>query len=174
MHGFRIKRLPHLALALFLAAGFLSNIPMASADAAMHYEPSFLRQADRALLRGDPNRALEIVEAHRDDQLRGRYRASALGLACRANLALYRHEAAKSACVAAIQLDTSRKNWRYFNNLGVAELGLGNRSAAHDAFLQAASRSGYAREPRINLSLIEAMDSDQSGLGSDQVATNRR
>lgn len=174
MHWFRINHLPRFALAMFLLAGALSNVPGARAEANMHYEPSFLRQAERALSGNRPERALQILAAHREDNLKIRHRAAASGVECRAQLALYRHAEAKEACLTAMEVDTSRRNWRYFNNLGVAELGLGDLNAAREAFLRAAARSGYAKEPRVNLGVIDSMNHDQNAVATEQVATNRR
>jgi tetratricopeptide (TPR) repeat protein len=144
------------------------------ADATAAYEPGFLRQAERALRRGSPERALLIVEAHSTKQLRNRHRAEAEGINCRAYLAMGAPEEARSACASAITLDPSRGNWRFLNNLGVAEVHLGNLSEAEDAFRAAATRSGYSYEPRRNLLALEAQRREDVSTTQRRIASGLR
>ena len=161
MHRSATRSLTKLIAGTVLAIGSVSVLPSAQADAYRPYEPSFLRQAERALSAHQPERALEILTTHRDGTLKNRHRASVYGISCRANLELDRPEAAKRDCETALTLERSRANWGFFNNLGVAELSLGNLEAAEAAFTNAAVRSGYAREPRKNLDLLQSLTAPQ-------------
>ncbi|MFT7288098.1 MAG: tetratricopeptide (TPR) repeat protein [Halieaceae bacterium] len=144
-------------------------VPSASADSIGPFEPSFIKQADRALWRSEPARALEILRGGSTQELKNRYVAEILGLECRAYLQLDEPLEAREACLAAIAKQHNRGNWRYYNNLGVAELHLGNYQAAEQAFTRAASL-GWVSAPRKNLSLVKEIREARNSLSGQQVA----
>lgn len=154
MHRSLSQRFNTLLLAGTTAFGAALFAPVTSADNFALYEPGVLRQAERALKRGAPQRAVEILEKGAGRLVKNRHRAEAGGLACRAHLALGEPVEAREACLTAVELDPSRGSWRYLNNLGAAELALGNYDAAEIALSRAASNSGWARAPRKNLAVL--------------------
>ncbi|GEM_PF-4456094 len=150
-------------------AATLDAAPVA-AETMTTYEPSFLRQADRALRRGNAERALSVVESNLQRELKDTHRADAHGIACRAHLEMNAPDLARTECQSAMALDSSRSRWRYLNNLGVAELELGDYDAAEQAFSNAAALSGPAATPRRNLQVLHELRETRDQLGDEQVA----
>jgi tetratricopeptide (TPR) repeat protein len=161
-----------LAGAVALGVGGLAA--PTQADSFSHYEPAFLRQADRALWHDDAERALEIIAANQDRQFKRHDRAEAYGLICRAQLKRDDAIAAREACLAALDLSQSRDSWRFLNNLGVAELTLGNYEAAEEAFARAAALSGWSAAPRRNLQLIGEFREAREGATGERIAAEVR
>ena len=124
------------------------------AESIAGYETGFLRQADRALARNQPDRALAIVADGLERNLKQPHRADAHGLACRAHLRMDQPARARGECRAAIELDRGPSSWRYLNNLGVAELELGDYSAAEAALSRAVAIANHEKTPRRNLRLL--------------------
>ncbi|MEM1111492.1 MAG: tetratricopeptide repeat protein [Pseudomonadota bacterium] len=157
---------------LALSVGIGASSAYANDDTYASFEPGFLRQAERALVRDDPERALQLVGENLVRDLRTTHRADAHGLACRAHLALENSEGARTSCMDALEIERGRTRWRYLNNLGVAEMRLGNQEAAIKAFEEAVLTSGSARTPRRNLEAAIAA-ADEGGT-SDQAIARRR
>lgn len=165
------QRFAAMLLAGSTALGASLFAPAALAGSYDAFEPGFLRQAERALRRGEPARALEVL-ARREQGLKSRQEAEALGMSCRARLQLEELRAARRDCRAAVELDQSRASWRFLNNLGVAELGLGNFGAAEAAFAEAAALSGSVRTPRKNLHIVQQLR--ETGAATEQLAVEMR
>ncbi|MFK7831006.1 MAG: hypothetical protein AB8B57_14600 [Congregibacter sp.] len=144
------------------------------ADSLTQYEPGFLRQAERALSRGAPQRALDLVEANRDRQLKRQHRAEAHGLVCRAQLKMRAPVEARTACLAAIAAEQGKSNWRFLNNLGVAEMSLGNYDAAEIAFTRAATIGAWNRAPRKNLGTLDSLRAARDDTADEQISMVRR
>ena len=151
---------------LFSAAAF--------ADSFTVYQPSFLRQADRALSRGEPARALDIINSNTERRLKSQHQAEALSISCRAHLAMDNPVDAREACEDALALDGSQDSWRYLNNLGVAELTLGNYDAAEHAFTRAATISRNEGTARHNLNLLEQLRAEREAASGERVANTIR
>ena len=144
------------------------------ADSLDSYRPGFLKQAERALHNGHAQEALTIVARKGPEGVKTRQWAEAQGLVCRAHLALNENSAALKACTTAASLIRDRSSWRFVNNLGVAQLRLGNHEAAATAFTRAAVLSGWSRTPRKNLGTLNAYRAAGAGTASTVVATIRR
>ncbi len=174
MHRSLSQSFNTLLLAGATALGARLFTPEAVADSYSSYEPGFLHQAERALRRNDPAHALGILEANSERDLKNRHRAEAEGLNCRAHLAMGDAIEAREACQAAIDLDKSRSSWRYFNNLGAAELTLGNLDAAETAFSRAAMISAWVATPRRNLALVSRIREAKAVADGEQLAAEIR
>ncbi len=162
-----------LALAALAGVASLASQPVL-ADLSSHYAPGFLRHAERAMQRGAPERALAIIAPRLEGSLKSHDRAEAQGIVCRAKLELGSLEEARQACISALDLDGTRSNWRFLNNLGVAEMQLGNFPEAEQAFSLAAARSGYASVPRKNLNLLRKLEKAGAEGRSEQIAGQLR
>lgn len=158
------------AVTALAAVAGLTGSPSALADLSSHYTPGFLRHAERAMQRGAPERALAIIAPRLEGSLKEHDRAEAHGIVCQAQLRLGSLEEARQACITALDLDGTRSNWRFLNNLGVAEMQLGNFSEAEQAFSLAATRSGYASTPQKNLSLLRKLEKAAPDRPSERVA----
>jgi tetratricopeptide (TPR) repeat protein len=77
-----------------------------------------------------------------------------MGIRCEAHLALNEPEDARKACTAAIRTGERLHAWSYYNNLGVAELQLGNLAEAEKHLRRAAELDGWSWGPRQNLELL--------------------
>lgn len=172
------SRNPLINTLLISAAAVLAATPLstpAHADSFAQYEPGFIRQANRALARNDAPQALKILDANRDRDVKRQHRAEALGIACRAHLKLDDATSAKEACESATAISGGRSSWRHHNNLGVAELTLGNYTAAEQAFVTAATLNAWAKAPRQNLGLVHEIREVRENASGDRVAnTNSR
>lgn len=146
----------------------LAPLP-ANADGLLQYEPGFIRQAERALKRGAPERALVLIEANLNEDLKPRHQTHALNLACTAHLQLESPVEAREACIAAQEAQPGKAGWRSLNNLGVAEMRLGNYHAAETALTRAATVSRWERAPRRNLSVLHAVRKSHELAQSKQV-----
>lgn len=174
MQGSLSKALTTFGFSAGALLGVTLTSSLAIADSLAQYEPGFLRQAERALNRGAPERALKIVQANQDRELKRHHRADAHGLVCRAQLQLDAPVQARTACLAALNTDQGTSNWRFLNNLGVAEMSLGNYDAAKTAFIRAASIGKWERAPRKNLSTLNGLREARDNADGEQVATKLR
>lgn len=155
-----------------LGSGAASSVH--AAESYGYFQPSFLTQADRAMRRGQPANALAVLSENTQRRLKTRHRADALGIACRAHLALNDMVEARQACQSAADTLRNRSAWRHYNNLGVAELHLGNYEGAEAAFIRAASLSGWASTPRKNLSLVTEIREAREAANGEMVAAELR
>lgn len=146
--------------------------PSAVAEIYPSKQPQLLRQAERALERSKPESALRLTAAQRERGTRASFAADLEGLECRAFLKMKDALAAKTACLAAISAEVGIEKWRHLNNLGVAELQLGNYEAAEAAFAQAARFSQGTHIARRNLSLVrQAIATTDAGTQEALAAT---
>lgn len=141
-----------IGVAVVLTLGWHTR---ANADGLGHYEPVILKKAERALQRGDAQRASEMVEARMHEFGRSEARSDAYGLLCRAYFELKQYEQAEQACDEALQLRGNSIAWIHFNNRGVMRLAQGNFDDAIADFSEAMRRNPQAYSARRNLALAE-------------------
>lgn len=110
----------------------------ANADTIDHYRPTVLIKAERALERGNPERALTVLEGNVDGLRRDAYRADANALICRAQYEKGNYAAAERACDVAVELGDGPQAWTHLNNRGVMRLLQGRVEAALEDFEAAA------------------------------------
>ncbi|MEM6484466.1 MAG: tetratricopeptide repeat protein [Pseudomonadota bacterium] len=159
------------ALAAMTAATVLSN--HAKAEMFTTKQPSLLRQAERALARGDGDAALELTGALRRQGVPARYAADVYSAECRAQLQLDDALAAEDACREALLTARGEAKWRLYNNLGVAELRLGHYDRALASFQRATRISHRSDTPRRNLALLQRfLRASAPDAGAEQLAAN--
>ncbi|MEM8489596.1 MAG: tetratricopeptide repeat protein [Pseudomonadota bacterium] len=159
------------ALAAVTAATALSS--HAKAEMFTTKQPSLLRQAEKALARGDGSTALELTGTLRRQGVPARYVADVFGAECRAQLQLDDALAAEDACREALQTATGQAKWRLYNNLGVAQLRLGHYDHALASFRRATRISHSSDTPRRNLSLLQRFLRESTPeAGAEQLAAN--
>ncbi|MEM9255840.1 MAG: tetratricopeptide repeat protein [Pseudomonadota bacterium] len=127
----------------------------AVADVAEHYQPPVLQKAERALLRGDPGKAMAMLEESEDSLRRVRERASAQGLICRAFYMQGDVDRAEVACDSAVRLGGNAPNSSHLNNRGIMRLAQGRLDEALDDFQRAALIDPRDRDIRTNLVLVK-------------------
>ena len=138
---------------LALAAGLFSW-PTQS-DAGWPYasvEPGFLVVAERAIDRGNADRAIELLSGRLDTLRYDHQVARAASVLCRAHHEKAQAELALEACNTAIE--TRAANWSDFNNRGVAHFRLGNFEAAIADFRQAERMR--PRDPDVRANIVSA------------------
>lgn len=146
--------------ALLLLLGIVAvviSMPTSAASVSDHYQPGFMLKAERALQRGRAQQALDVLAAAQQSIAGSRYEAKAMGIRCEAYLAMGQAEAAREQCQGAIERSSSLHSWSYHNNLGVAEMQLGNLEAAEQHFHRAAVLDGWSYGPRKNLELVREL-----------------
>lgn len=157
-----------------VAVGSFSFSSSASADIASFYEPAFLRVAEQALERDLAEDAIDIIERNMSSATKRYQRAEAEGIACRAHLTVGSPEDARDACLRALDIEEQPTRWRFLNNLGVAELQLGNLDAAEDAFVQAKMLNRSEKSIKKNLEIVRALSEQRAAAASEQVASSSR
>ena len=123
----------------------------AGADALDHYQPAPLVKAERALERGDAQRALGLLEGRVDTLRGGVERARGHALVCRARFSQGEYELAERACDAAVEEGGAAAAWRHLNNRGVMRLMLGRSEEALADFRAAERLNPAAGSVRRNL-----------------------
>ncbi|MDZ7785173.1 MAG: tetratricopeptide repeat protein [Halioglobus sp.] len=116
----------------------------ANADTIDHYRPSVLIKAERALERGNPERALSLLEGNLEGLRRDAYRADGNALVCRARYEKGDYAAAEQACDTAVRLGSGPQVWSHLNNRGVMRLLLGRVEEALQDFEAAADLNPQA------------------------------
>jgi len=130
----------------------------ANADAIEHYRPTLLIKAERALERGNPDRALSLLEGKVDALRRDIYRADGNALVCRARYEKGDYTGAERACDEAVQLGGGPQAWSHLNNRGVMRLLQGRAEDALADFEAAAVLNPMASSVHRN---IEAARSER-------------
>jgi len=125
----------------------------ANADVLGHYQPPALLKAEWALERGNPDRALALLDSRKAELRRWRAEADASALACRAWYDKGDFERAEQACDQAVQQGGGAAAWSHLNNRGVMRLLLGRTDEAIADFHEAASRNPSARPVHRNLAI---------------------
>ena len=109
-----------------------------SANVADHYRlPHVLLKAERAVERGNPDHALDLLAGRIDDLRDPSMQAVAHALNCQALYQKQDYLGAEKSCDVAV--NTGRPNWSHLNNRGVMRFMLGRYNAALTDFRQAAS-----------------------------------
>lgn len=153
-HAFR--NFTHIILLAFAAAFGLPASAESANDSEDSHAITYLNTALASARGGDGASALELLRQQDDGALCPRHRAEHFGVACRAHLAAGDPGAARAACAQAIELHNVRGNWRYYNNLGIAEYQLGNTAAAVKALETAVLQSRVVSTPRKNLEIVRS------------------
>ncbi|MGI9285933.1 MAG: tetratricopeptide repeat protein [Pseudomonadales bacterium] len=109
-----------------------------SANVVDHYRlPNVLLKAQRAVEKGHPERALELLAGRIDSLPSPNGQAQAYALICQAQYQQQDYASAEKSC--DIAANTGRPRWSHFNNRGVMRFMLGRYDEALIDFRQAAS-----------------------------------
>lgn len=131
----------------------------ASAGVADHYRlPNALLKAERAVERGDPDRALGLLEGRINDWRHPTSQAEAHAVICQAHYQKRDYVSAEKSCNIAV--NTGRPSWSHLNNRGVMRFKLGRFDEALTDFRQAASimlsaSTTQSRSIRSNISAAQ-------------------
>ncbi|MEO0437475.1 MAG: hypothetical protein AAF098_11265 [Pseudomonadota bacterium] len=167
----KISAVFFFAVSAIVTVALLS--PSAFAEIYPRKQPQLLRQAERALERNQPESALRLAAAQRARGTRASFVSDLAGLECRAFLHMKDALAAKTACLEAISTEIGIEKWRHLNNLGVAELQLGNYEAAEAAFARAGRFSQGTRTARRNLAIVRKAIATLDADAQEALATTR-
>lgn len=127
----------------------------AMAESAAYYQPKRLLTAERALERGQSDRALNLLADYVEHQRYASKRAEGYALICRAHFKLKAFVAAEQACDQALRDGRASMAWSHLNNRGVMRLLQGNYAAALSDFDAAAEKNPSSRAVRKNRALAE-------------------
>ena len=138
-----------LAMAVILS-------PATRADTLAHYQPASLAKAERALERGNPERALALLNNHRAILKHQRFVARSQALTCEAHFQRGDFQQAEQSCDAAVaSASEGTAMARYLNNRGAARLMLGRLDLALEDFAQALQLNPGLEDARRNAALAE-------------------
>ena len=127
----------------------------ANADIGARYSPPVLFKAERALDRGNPDRAVELMRGSISESRRRGVKSDVNSILCRAYYQQGDFSLAEQACTQALELGAAGVAWSNFNNRGVMRL-LQGRYEEAIADLRSARRSNpAAKAVRRNLQLAE-------------------
>ena len=109
-----------------------------SASVAHSYRlPTVLVQAQRAVEKGNPGRALDLLNGRMENLREPNDKAQAHALVCQAKYQQQDYANAEKSCDMAV--NTGRPSWSHFNNRGVMRFVLGRYEEALADFRQAAA-----------------------------------
>jgi Flp pilus assembly protein TadD len=127
----------------------------ANADIGGRYNPPVLSKAERALERGNPDRAVELMQGSISESPRRAIRSDVNSILCRAHYQQGVFDLAEQACTQALALGGDGAAWSNLNNRGVMRM-LQGRYEEAIADLRSARRSNpTAKAVRRNLLLAE-------------------
>ncbi len=120
-------------------------------------QPSVLAQAERALRRGNSDRALDLLQ-RTSNKRKGASEARRQALTCKALYQQQNYERAEVACDLAIAAEQT--NWSHYNNRGVMRYKTERYSEAlsdfkHAASIMVAANSKQRRSVKRNISAAE-------------------
>jgi Flp pilus assembly protein TadD len=130
------KKLATLSALAVLPLAFWLNGASASTF-VYHQDPIVLKKADRMLLRGEPDRAIELLSATVDDLQRPNMRSKGHAILCKAQHQKQDYMLAEEHCDQAVK--QGGPNWSNLNNRGVMRFLLGRYDDALTDFNHAAS-----------------------------------
>jgi len=156
---------------LLVLASVLCMSAAARADVLSHYQPQALEKAQRALVQGDPDRALLVLRNQRSILEHSRYVARSQSLSCRAYFQKRDFAAAEQACDTAVERGNPDDVWSHLNTRGAVHLARGRYEEAKADFRKAASLNPASREAKRNLQLARQMQHEQDRVaGLDQIS----
>lgn len=141
------------AVAITLASFCGLDIP--TANAANEIQPRVLIQAERALTRGKPQVAIELVTPRVEHFALREQRARGYALLCKAYFQLEAFAQAEQACDSAVYAGEEGANWSHLNNRGVMRMLLGRLGEAAEDFKSALHEKPKNRDVLRNRALLE-------------------
>ena len=158
------------ALAIALASTVCMSTN-AHADALSHYEPQTFAMAEKALERGNPDRALKLLHSQRAMLSHNKHVGRTEALVCRAQFEKRDFAAAEHACNVAVQRGRHQDMWSHLNNRGAVRLILGRYDEALADFRKATRLNPDSRDARQNYQLARRIVREGgSQPGLDQVS----
>lgn len=112
--------------------------PAATADVSEYHRlPNIFSQAERAIKRGNSERALNLLQERKSSNKHSAYEGKRYELICKAHHQQQNFEKAETFCDMAVA--TEQSNWNHYNNRGVMLYKMARYSEALSDFEHAAS-----------------------------------